>query len=188
MFASRTRQIELSGLPGAGKSAVADGLARALGLAGFSVDPVESAIVASGIERSFETGLAAYVVVEALADRSLGNGLDAIVDAVNSVEEARNMWRELAQKHRATLVIIECTVTDEAVHQARLAGRKRGLAIPEPSWEEVQRRRVEWTPWPEPHLALDAGQALEDNVARALEFVEGRQPVASLRSSATASS
>ena len=177
MFASRTRLIVLSGLPGTGKSAVADRLAQALRLAVFSVDPIESAIVASGIKRSFETGLAAYVVVEALADRSLANGLDAIVDAVNSVDEARDMWRELARKRGARLAIIECTITDRAVHEARLAARERGLAIPEPSWEDVQRRATEWVPWPEPHLTLDAANPLEDNVARALDHVDRAEAV-----------
>ena len=62
----------------------------------LSVDPIESAILRAGVERSFETGLAAYVVVEELAERSLADGLDAIIDAVNSVDDARDMWRELA--------------------------------------------------------------------------------------------
>ena len=182
------RLIVLSGLPGTGKSAVADGLGRALEQPVLSVDPIESAILRAGIERRFETGLAAYVVVEELADRSLANGLDAIVDAVNSVDDARDMWRELAQRHGVPLLIIECTVTDLAVHASRLAGRNRGLALPEPTWASVERRRREWTSWPEPHLTLDATDPIEDNVAKALDFVESRQPAASLRSSATASS
>ena len=139
------RLIVFSGLPGTGKSAVADALGRHLGLPVLSVDPIESAIVRAGIDRSFETGLAAYVVVEGLAEQSLECGLDAIVDAVNSVDDARDMWRALAQRHRAPLVIIECTVSDLAVHAARLAGRNRGLALPEPTWTSVERRRREWT-------------------------------------------
>ena len=56
--------IVLSGLPGTGKSAVADGIARALRLPVLSVDPLESAILQAGIPPSFETGLAAYLVAE----------------------------------------------------------------------------------------------------------------------------
>ena len=152
MASVANRLIVFSGLPGTGKSAVADALGRHLGLPVLSVDPVESAILRAGIERSFETGLAAYIVVEELAERSLANGLDTIVDAVNSVDDARDMWRELAERHAVPLVVIECTVSDLAVHAARLAGRHRGLALPEPTWESVERRR-EWRPWPEPHLS-----------------------------------
>jgi predicted kinase len=182
------RLIVLSGLPATGKSAVADGLARELSLPVLSVDPIESAILDAGMERSFETGLAAYNVVEAIADHQLANGRDAIVDAVNSVNPARDMWRRLAAGHGAKLLIIECVLADGAAHEARLAARARGLAIPEPSWEDVQRRRAEWTPWSEPHLVLDAADPVEANIAKALDFVEGRQPAASFHSSATASS
>jgi predicted kinase len=165
------RLIVLSGLPGTGKSAIADGIGRALRLPVFSVDPIESAMLAAGIARSFESGLAAYQVAEGLADRSLATDLDAIVDAVNSVEPARNTWRALAAKHDATLLIIECGLPDRAIHEARLAGRQRGLALPEPSWDDVERRGAEWTPWPEPHLTLDALEPIEENLARTLDYV-----------------
>jgi hypothetical protein len=48
--------IVLSGLPGTGKSTVADGIARALRLPVLSVDPLESAILRAGIAPSFKTG------------------------------------------------------------------------------------------------------------------------------------
>ena len=83
--------IVLSGLPGTGKSAIADGVGGVLRLPVLSVDPIESSIVRSGVERSFETGLAAYVVAETLADRNLALDIPTVIDAVNSVDEARDM-------------------------------------------------------------------------------------------------
>jgi predicted kinase len=163
--------IVLSGLPGTGKSGIADGLGRALQIPVLSVDPIESAILRAGVDHSFETGLAAYVVAQALADRNLADGIDTVIDAVNAVEEARGMWRELAQKHDTRLVIIECVLSDHAVHADRLAGRNRALALPEPSWASVEERRAEWSSWPEPHLTLDALATVEDNVARTLEYI-----------------
>ena len=162
--------IVLSGLPGTGKSAIADGIGRALRLSVLSVDPIESAIVGAGIDRSFETGLAAYVVAEAVADRNLAGGLDVVIDAVNAVEPARDTWRALARRHESRLVLIECVLSDRTVHAARLAQRDRGLAIPEPSWDDVERRRAEWTSWPEPHLTLNALDSVEVNVAKALDY------------------
>ncbi len=163
--------IVLSGLPGTGKSAVADGIARALRLPVLSVDPIESTIIRAGITRSFETGLAAYLVAEALADGCLAVGPDPIADAVNSVEQAREVWRALARKHLAPLRIIECLVSDPAVHAARLAHRQRDFALGEPTADDVARRRAEWTEWPEPHLALDALDGLEANIAAALAYL-----------------
>ena len=163
--------IVLSGLPGTGKSAVADGIARALRLPVLSVDPLESAMLRAGITPSFETGLAAYLAAETLADGYLAVGLDPIIDAVNSVEQAREMWRALARKHRVPLRIIECLVSDPAVHAARLVNRQRDLALGEPTADDVARRRAEWTDWPEPHLVLDALAGLEANIAAALAYL-----------------
>ncbi|MGO8948518.1 MAG: AAA family ATPase [Ktedonobacterales bacterium] len=56
----------MSGLPGSGKSTIAERLAERLKLPLFSVDPIESAIIRAGIPRSFATGLAAYLVAERL--------------------------------------------------------------------------------------------------------------------------
>jgi predicted kinase len=165
--------IVLSGLPGTGKGAVADWIARALRLQVLSVDPVESAILRAGIAPSFETGLGAYLVAETLADAYLAAGLEPVIDAVNSVEQAREMWRALARKHGTPLRIIECHLSDPAVHAARLASRDRGLALAEPTREDLERGRAEWTDWPEPHLKLDALDGIEVNVTAALAYVAG---------------
>ena len=163
--------IVLSGMPATGKSAIADGVGHALRLPVYSVDPIESAILRSGIERSFKTGLAAYVVAETLADQALADGLDAVIDAVNAAQPGRDMWRALARKHRVKLAIIECVLSDGELHAARLAARNRGLALAEPTWEDVVRRTAEWTSWPEPHLTLDALEPVEINLAKALDYI-----------------
>lgn len=165
--------IVISGLAGSGKSTIADAIGRARGCPVLSVDPIESAIVRSGVPRSFETGLAAYVVAEAIADAHLAQGLDVVVDAANYAEPGRAMWRALGGKHELIPRIIECVVSDSAVHVARIASRRRGLAIAEPSWEVVQRQRAEWRPWPEAHLTLDAVDPVDVNVARALAYLSG---------------
>jgi len=51
--------IVMSGLPGSGKSTIAEGIAQQLRITLLSVDPIESAVIKSGIAKSFETGLAA---------------------------------------------------------------------------------------------------------------------------------
>ncbi len=128
--------IVFSGLPGTGKSELAQNIGRQLRLPVFSVDPIESAILRAGIAPGFETGLAAYLVVEGLADSQLELGQNAIVDAVNAVEPAKAMWRKVANKHRVTMKVIECFCSDERLHRERLAKRHRGLAenFREPTW------------------------------------------------------
>jgi predicted kinase len=166
--------LVLSGLPGTGKSELAEQIGRRLRIPIFSVDPVESAILRAGIEPGFVTGLAAYLVVEALVDAQLRLGQDAIVDAVNAVAPAKEMWRKLAARHSTPLQIIECCCSDEGLHRARLGSRRRGLAenFREPTWEDVHLRRREYVPWTEPLLVVDSVASWESNLERVLAWLE----------------
>jgi len=104
--------IVVSGLPVSGKSTLAEGLAKKLNYLLLSVDPIESAIIQSGVKRSFVTGLAAYKIVESVANENLQLNNSVIIDAVSGVPEAKQMWRELAKHHQAKLFIIECSCSD----------------------------------------------------------------------------
>lgn len=164
--------VIFSGLPGSGKSTVSESLAKQLAYPLFSVDPIESAILRSGIQRNFETGLASYLVAQALAEEQLKIGLSVIIDAVNSVQEARDMWVQLAQRHHATLCIIECTL-ETTVHKKRIEARVRGLhGIPETTWETVEQVRREYLPWVENRLVLHTEHTDENTIKRALEYIE----------------
>jgi predicted kinase len=168
---SRPMLVVFSGLPGTGKSELARQVAGRFGIAVLSVDPIESAVLRAGIGQSFETGLAAYLVVEAIVDAQLALGQGVIVDAVNGVEPAKRMWRTLATKHRAPLKIVECVCSDEALHRERLGARHRGLEYPEPTWEQVQERKLEYAAWTEPLLRVDAVEPCEANMARVLAWL-----------------
>jgi predicted kinase len=165
--------LVMSGLPGTGKSELAQQVGRRLRVAVFSVDAIESAVLRSGLAQSFETGLAAYLVAESLADSQLKMGQDVIVDAVNAVEPAKDMWRDLAARHGLALRVVECSCSDEGLHRRRLSARgQRFDNFPEPSWDDVLRRRLEYTSWREPALAVDSALPLESNVERVLAWVQ----------------
>jgi len=107
--------IVLSGLPGSGKTVVAESLSRALSVPILSIDSIEAAMWRTGLAKA-ETGVAAYEVARALADENLRLRHTVIVDAVNPVEPPRAAWRNLAAKHRVSLKIIECVCSDETIH------------------------------------------------------------------------
>lgn len=166
-----SKLIIISGLPGSGKSTVAESLAAKLSVPLFSVDPIESSLIKSGLKRSFETGLAAYLVAEALAGEQLKRGLSVIIDAVSPVQEARDMWHHLVRKHHATLIIIEC-VLERELHKKRIESRIRNMhGIPEVTWEDVENRRKTYLPWQEERLVLDTATTHEKNVKKALDYI-----------------
>ena len=163
--------IVMSGLPATGKSAIADGLAMAIDGIVLSVDPIESALLTSGIDASQPTGIAAYAVAAAIAETNLRLDRTVIVDAVNSVGEAKTWWIDLARREDVRMLVVETICSDEAIHRRRLADRRRSFAIGEPSWDTVTLRRDEWVAWPFAPLVIDAVDPLVANLARVVAAV-----------------
>lgn len=172
---TRNRLIAMSGLPGSGKSSVAEGLARHLDAPIFSVDPVEAAMWTSGLHKA-DTGIAAYKVVQALAAENLRLGMSTIIDAVNPVRAARNMWRELATEQNVPLTFIEVECSDKAIHQKRIESRVRSITgMNEVTWGDVQARRLEYEPWTEERLRLDSSHASREAlVTQAVEHLSSQ--------------
>ncbi|MBB2923265.1 AAA family ATPase [Cellulomonas cellasea] len=164
--------IAMAGLPGAGKSAVADAVGRALDATVLSVDPVEAAMWRAGVGRDQPTGIAAYVVVEAVARHQLALGRTVVVDAVDAVDEARGQWRDLARTAGVPLHFVEVGCSDTALHRRRLEGRRRDIeGFAEPTWESVQQVRREYAPWVDAPLRVDSVRPLDEVVAAVLGHV-----------------
>ncbi len=167
----------MAGLPGSGKSTVAEQLARQWGIAVVSVDPLESAILRAGIDDDQPTGLAAYLVAETIADAVLRAGQSIIVDAVNAVAPARDQWVMLGDRIGVEVRFIETFCSDAAVHRQRLEERRRDLAhLAEPTWHAVEQSLDEYDAWSglagaRPRLTLDTMAPLPELVEHASAFL-----------------
>ena len=167
-----TTLVVMSGLPAVGKSAIADALAARMRAVVVSVDELEAAMLRSGIERSFETGLAAYHAGAAIAEHQLRLGITVIADAANYLEVGRQIWCSAAEVAGADIRAIEVVCSDEALHRRRLAARERGLEpFPEPRWADILRQRDETEAWSRDRVVLDSVEELEANVERALAYL-----------------
>lgn len=156
--------IVMGGLPGVGKSTVAEGISRTLGVTLLSVDPAEGALRRIGLPEA-STGLAAYVVLEALAEEQLKLGHSVIVDAVNPVEAARAMWRGLAARRQARMRVVECVCGDESVHRRRVEARVRDIpGLPELTWERVEQRLTDHEAWKDDRITLDTTNSTPENL------------------------
>ena len=169
--------IAMAGLPGTGKTAIAEAIGARLLKPVVSVDPIESAILRAGIDADQPTGLAAYLVAETLAETVMRAGHGVIIDAVNAVDPAREQWVNLAARSSQSLRFIEVICSDVAVHRSRLEARQRHLPhVTEPSWHAVEQSLDEYAEWSGPsgavqRLTLDSVDPVDDLVERALDFL-----------------
>ncbi|HEY3680779.1 MAG TPA: ATP-binding protein [Bradyrhizobium sp.] len=164
--------VVVSGLPGSGKSTIADGVSRALSVPVFSIDPIEAAMWRNGIAKN-QTGIAAYEVAAALAGEHLRLGHSAIIDAVNPIEAPRAGWRALAANYQAELKVIECVCASEATHRQRIEARRRNIdGMAEIPWSRVLERRAEYEPWTDQRLTLDtSGGTAESLLTDVLDYL-----------------
>ena len=165
--------IVISGLPGTGKSSLADALGRNLGMPVFAADWVQATLKRSHLGIGAERlGFAGYELLSMLAERQLRLGQSAILDSVASIEPVREAWRRSAAIYGARWRVIECICSDEAVHRKRLENRQRDIpGWPELEWREVERVREYFVPWTDERLILDVLEPQAEIIWRALEYV-----------------
>ena len=95
-----------AGLPGVGKSTLAARVAVELPAAVLAVDTVDFTLRRYEVSEA-RPGYAAYGVVAALAETQLQIGHHVIIDAVNPVKAARQLWVDLAERMDVPLRVVE---------------------------------------------------------------------------------
>lgn len=164
--------VVFSGIPGTGKSTLAEHAAGILMCPVFAKDRLEATLWRSDIGRAANSGFAAYELLTTLAEGQLRLGQSAILDSVATFERIRSTWRHLASAYGATFRAVECVCSDEAVHRERLDGRRRGIpGWYELTWKEVERVRKNYEPWEGNRLVLDAVNPLDQNLDRLAEYL-----------------
>jgi predicted kinase len=166
--------ILVAGVPGAGKSTLAEGLARSLRAPVFSIDWQLGALTPFRVLTNENASPIAEMMLIAAQARQLQLGLDAVLDALGHQSVDRRRYRGVAENLGGRFVGVECTCSDEAVHRSRVEGRDRGIPgwKPTVAWEHVLRMKACWEPWDEPHLVLDsAKQGPEEMLELALAEV-----------------
>jgi len=156
--------VIFSGVPGTGKSSLAEHVARQLGAVLLSKDIIEAALWRSEIGSAQKSGWAAYEVMTVLATEQLRLGRSVVLDSVAKTKSIRATWLALAAEQGVTVRVVHCVLSDQAAHRLRVEERRRGIpGWPELSWDDVQRVSADFETWSEEHLVLDAARPLMEN-------------------------
>jgi predicted kinase len=163
--------IIFSGLPGTGKSTIAETLGRQLSIPVFAKDWLEATLLRTGLIPTLDAkplGFAGYELLSILAERQLMLNQSVILDSVAGTQTIRIQWHQLANQYAAQWHVIECVCSDEELHRLRLSGRQRRI----PGWYELEWTQVEkakqfYRPWEEEHLVLDMVNPIAENIVKA---------------------
>ncbi|WP_433794127.1 AAA family ATPase [Actinoplanes sp. CA-252034] len=159
-----------AGLPGVGKSTLAAAVAAELPAAVLAVDIVDFTLQRYGVHES-RPGHAAYGVVAALAEEQIRIGHHVIIDAVNPVKSARELWTDLAERTAVPLRVVEVVCGDDAEHRRRVEERFKARdhdGIPD--WVRVLERQAEYEPYLGPRLVVDTHLA-KDPVPQVIDYL-----------------
>jgi predicted kinase len=165
--------VIFGGLPGVGKTTIAQELARQIGAMHIRIDSIEQAIrdCAAVVAPPLEE--AGYRVGYAVARDNLRIGRTVVADSVNPLRVTRDAWREVGQNAQVDTIEIEIICSDCGEHRSRVEQRQgdiSGLRLP--TWEEVVSR--EYHPWNREHIVIDTANR---SVAESVKVLRGALPL-----------
>jgi predicted kinase len=168
--------IIFSGLPGTGKSTLAEAVGKALEIPVFAKDWLEAALLRSGLRPTSadkSLGYAGYELLTVLAKRQLMLGQSVILDSVAASRTIRDTWLSLTEQYNADYRVIECICSNESLHRSRLKQRQRNIpGWHELEWSEVERVEQYYFLWEEERLTLDMTNSFNENFLKAKTYCE----------------
>jgi predicted kinase len=165
--------IIFSGLPGTGKSTLANRLARELRLPLLCIDDVIGEVPPGAGIPFWDSKVA---ILLRLVEVQLDLGLSPIVDSV-FMNMDRNHAEELARKYRARFYPIYVFVSNDEVWKQRVNARYDEMNNKDvANWERIQHQRERFRVW-EPNTALfvDSLHSVDENYEAVLNFVTNDQ-------------
>ncbi len=161
--------LQMAGVPGSGKSALARLIGRSLDAAVIDKDVLKSAALEAGVENSL-AGSSAYESMFELADHLLGQGWSVVLDSPSFWEQIPRKGLALASERHVPYHFIECYCPDRDELGRRLRERPR---LPSNPGEEVlDEHRSSITP-PGAYLRIDTTRPIERCLELALDYVGG---------------
>ncbi len=161
--------VIFSGLPGTGKSTLAERSAHELRLPLLCIDDVVDKVPENADFSFWDSKIS---VLLNLVETQLKLDLDVIVDSV-FMNMDRHHAQALARKYQARFMPIHVFMSDEKLWKERVTSRYNELDIPDAAtWERIQQQRRHFRKWePGTALFIDSVEPVERNLVKVLDFL-----------------
>ena len=140
-----------SGLPGSGKSTIAQSLSRSFNCAYVRVDTIEQSLRNLCGTEVYDEG---YRLAQLVAADNLNQGVSVVADSCNPIDLTRSDWEKVATDNHANFINIEIICSDAIEHKYRIENRNStidGLVLP--SWDKVKNH--EYQKWSKDRMTID---------------------------------
>lgn len=154
--------LQMAGMPGSGKSALARLIGRRTGATIIDKDVLKTAALEAGAEEELAGGIS-YQAFFALADHLVGQGHSVILDSPSFYESIPEKGSAIAAGRKVRYYFIECVCADRRELDRRLRDRPRLASQP-----DAVHDRETVTP-SGPYLRIDTTQPIERCLALALD-------------------
>jgi len=163
--------LQMAGLPGSGKSALAAEIGRRTGAVVIDKDVIMAGAMRAGVAKE-DSGAVAYEVGYDLAASILSSGHSVILDSPANFVRIREQGNAAADDAGAGYYIIECVVPRELAEE-RIKDRRPTHALHPSTLEglDVDFERPGTAPLNEPRLVLDGSLSTEELLPHALEYI-----------------
>ena len=160
--------LQMAGMPGSGKSALARLIGRSTKAVVIDKDVLKTAALEAGADEKLASGVA-YDTFFALANHLLGQGWSIVLDSPSFWETILKRGSEIAAERHVPYFFIECYCDDGDELARRLRERTRIASQP---GEEVLGQDWEMITPPDAHLRVDTTRPIDHTLSIALDYLE----------------
>ncbi len=154
--------VLLTGLPGTGKSTIANRLARRIGASVLRTDEVRKRILDAPTYSEEEKELV-YKATFLISEHLLRAKRNVIIDGTFYKRALRKRIYRIAAETRSDMTIVECTAP-EWVIQRRMKRREKRRGLSDADYGVYKKITAQYEPIEEHHIVLDTGKPLADNL------------------------
>ena len=164
----RSFLLQMAGLPGSGKSALARVIGKRTGAVVLDKDILKTAALEAGSADDKQAGSVAYETLFALAAHLPGQGLSVVLDSPSFWDTIPAKGTAIAAGRHVPYYFIECVCADRDELARRLRERPRLASNP---GEEILDKGRETIAPDGPYLRIDTTEPLERSLALALDYL-----------------